>query len=178
MIIKQIVTNDIPLGLYEIDENGEVYSIRTKRKMSSVYDRDGYLKTALTNSHTGKRHYYRISQLVAYSFLGKQPKDMCDPTVDHIDGNKTNNHFTNLRWLERSDNSRFRKTSYVGSLNPAAVLTEKEVMDICYIIDFGNLTLKQISILYKVEKSTISNIKRRKTWGSVTKIYDENHRKG
>ena len=51
-------------------------------------------------------------------------------------------------------------------------------MDICYIIDFGNLTLKQISILYKVGISTISNIKRRKNWGRVTKIYDENHRKG
>jgi len=46
--------------------------------------------------------------LVAIFFIGPPPVDLKDPTVNHIDGNITNNHFTNLEWMERGKNSSIR----------------------------------------------------------------------
>lgn len=40
--------------------------------------------------------------LVALKYIGKPPTDKHE--VDHIDGNKANNHWTNLRWVTKSEN--------------------------------------------------------------------------
>ena len=45
---------------------------------------------------------YRVHRLVALAFIPND--DVTKDTVDHIDGNKTNNQVTNLQWLSRIDN--------------------------------------------------------------------------
>jgi predicted XRE-type DNA-binding protein len=97
---------------------------------------------------------------------------MKDPTVDHIDGNITNNHYKNLRWLERGENSSCRVNKGQGELNHEAVLTEQQVHKICKLLQEGNMSLHQIGQLFGVSKSTISNIKRKKNWTHIVNQYN------
>ena len=90
-------------NLYTIDEYGNVYSIRNKKYLKKTLSRKGYYQVHLrdTRKHSKTCHVHR---LVAETFI---PND--DPinktTVDHINGDKTNNHISNLRWLSNSENS-------------------------------------------------------------------------
>lgn len=51
---------------------------------------------------SGKKHTCLVHRLVMWAFVGPQEKGM---EVNHIDGNKTNNHIANLEYLSRSDNT-------------------------------------------------------------------------
>lgn len=62
----------------------------------------GYLKIQWNSS---KHRTVYLHQLVAEAFLIKPEKYDC---IDHIDGNKLNNHWTNLRYCSNSDNSKNR----------------------------------------------------------------------
>lgn len=73
---------------------------------------------AILSFRVGKAIVSRyLYQIVCEAFHGPCPEHIVDKTTDHIDGNIHNNHFTNLQWLSRSDNS---KKYYAG-------LTEEEV---------------------------------------------------
>jgi len=63
--------------------------------------------------HLGNRQNKQVSQLVALAFV---PNDnpLLKDTVDHIDGQKSNNNWKNLRWLSRADNVRAYYESLKG----------------------------------------------------------------
>ena len=133
-------------------------------------DKDGYLNVCLAGKN--KTIYVRIATLVAYNFIGKPPRNIKDLTVDHIDKNILNNHYKNLRWLERSENTR-RATciSQNGEKNNQAILKESQVVEICKLLMENKLSLKNIGNLYNVSKFTISNIRRKAAWKHITSSY-------
>ena len=158
--------------IYKINEYGEIYSKYKKGYLKPKKDKDGYLNLALAGY--SRIIYVRVATLVAYNFIGEPPKEMKDPTIDHIDSNILNNHYTNLRWLERSENSSIRKErgKSLGELNHEAKLKENEVIEICELLMQNKLTLKQIGEIYGVTKFTINNIKRKVNWKHITKGYN------
>jgi hypothetical protein len=82
-------------GLYMISQKGNIYSIKNKIKLKSFLNTKGYPSVSL------KRKTYAIHRLMAESFLPKiKGKDM----VNHIDGNKQNNHICNLEWVNNREN--------------------------------------------------------------------------
>ena len=90
---------------YMVNSVGDVYTKRTGELMVPKYDKDGYLYLCLYNTVTNRRMTVRIHKAVIYTFKGPPPADMNDPTVDHIDFNRTNNDVSNLKWLARRTNS-------------------------------------------------------------------------
>lgn len=88
---------------YLVSSLGRVKSLKSgkPRILKTFVNNKGYERVAL--SVNGEVRYYLVSRLVAQAFC---PND--DPlhktTVDHIDGNKLNNHAENLRWLSLSEN--------------------------------------------------------------------------
>lgn len=93
---------------YFIDENGNVYSnhkgnLTTK---SFFYSYNGYKRVTLWKN--GKQKKFFVHRLVAECFV--ENKNNYD-TVDHIDGNKINNNYKNLRWLTREKNSALPKAN-------------------------------------------------------------------
>ena len=90
---------------YVINEYGTIYKIHGRSKnivMQPKLDKDGYLNIGLRNDKG--RFHKRVHQLVAKSFINN-PKNY--EVVNHIDGNKTNNHFTNLEWCTVAYNTRY-----------------------------------------------------------------------
>lgn len=89
---------------YEIFEDGTVVNLKTnKSKKPYLNKRNGYLYVDLYKN--GKSYKRPIHRLLAESFIPNPDKK---PTVDHKDGNRTNNALFNLRWATYSEqNSRF-----------------------------------------------------------------------
>lgn len=105
-------------GLYEVYGDGRIWSNYKKGFLRPKQDKDGYLKIGLSGGSRGEQRSVRIHIIVALHFIGKPPKDMSDPTINHKDNDKTNNFYTNLEWMERSKNSSIRRNKGQGSLNP------------------------------------------------------------
>ena len=173
---KPIIYKNIKLGLYEIDEFGNIYSNYKNDYLIPTPDKDGYLKVSLSGGDRNTKCTVHIATLVAVHFIGNPPKDLKDPTVNHINSKILDNHYSNLEWIERSKNSSIRKNKGIGSMNHEAILNEKDVDEICNLLINTHLSYKEIGDIYNVEKSTISNIKQRKTWKHITNNYSLLHK--
>ena len=84
---------------YFINENGEVKSIYVSKLLKPRTAGRGYYCYQLRNEN-GKKNEY-VHRLVATTFI-PNPHNL--PQVDHIDGNKANNHVSNLRWVDNRTN--------------------------------------------------------------------------
>ena len=111
-------------GFYFINKRGEITSKKAE-KMRFKTDKDGYFRLSLcTNELTDKKEHKRkmfgVANLVLREFGGNPPSAMHDPTVEHKDGNRQNNHISNLCWMERSENASTRKHTGQGEKNASA----------------------------------------------------------
>lgn len=81
---------------YLITEIGNVYSLKTRKYLKLLLSIDGYYKVEINNKRC------RVSRLVAFAFLPLPPsidhKEIC-----HINGNKLDNHYKNLKWATSSE---------------------------------------------------------------------------
>lgn len=175
--MKWIEYKDIKKNRYEIDEFGNIYSHYSKRFMSPTKDRDGYLHLHLSREEKNKRIDVRVATLVAWTYLGPPSNNIKDLTVNHIDGNRLNNHYTNLEWMERAKNTSIRKNKSIGENNARVKLTEKQVEEICNLLENTEMSLKKIGEKYNVSKSTISNIARKVNWKHIVNKYNFSCRK-
>lgn len=97
-------TIDWSVGQYMVDKNGNVYSHWSKRLLKAGDNGIGYLQVALSaRDKHGKIvvRFKKIHRLVAMAFI-PNPENYTD--VNHKDGNKKNNHVSNLEWCTHSEN--------------------------------------------------------------------------
>ena len=174
-----LVYKQVKPDLYFIEENGQIYSKAKKGYITPKYDKDGYLQVLLQKNEGGRnnRVCYRVATLVIYSFIGPPPKNLKDPTINHIDGDKTNNNYTNLEWIERSTNSKIRFITAKEEHNGTAKLSSSEVHLICQLLADTDLTTQEIGNKLNVSKNTINNILSGKNWTSISSQYDFSFRK-
>ena len=97
--------NDFPN--YTIDYDGIVKSKLTGNIKSARSAGKGYLVTDLY--HKGKCKTSYIHRLVAEAFI-----DKTEDEVNHIDGNKLNNHVSNLEWCTRKQNCVHKNITGLG----------------------------------------------------------------
>ena len=91
---------------YYITEDAQIISKRTKntKVLKLNIDQYGYYFVGLMTSEN-KTSSQRIHRLMIETYGNLPPKDMRNPTVDHINGNKLDNRIENLQWLSNEDNS-------------------------------------------------------------------------
>jgi hypothetical protein len=85
---------------YLVSEDGKVFSKRNRKILKPATDKYGYFYYVLCVK--GKRKTVKAHRLVAETFI---PNQNNKPAVDHIDGNKTNNAVSNLRWVTNKENT-------------------------------------------------------------------------
>jgi hypothetical protein len=86
---------------YLVSECGHVYSKIKNRWLKPNKSDLGYLRLQVLNPRTGKC-FSAVHRIVALTFYGNAPDGK--PEINHIDGNKENNHVSNLEWCSRSEN--------------------------------------------------------------------------
>ena len=89
-------------GMYGINENGDIYSIRKSRLLKRCKHSLGYEQVYLSKFYLGsKGSWHKVHRLVGDTFI-PNPNQL--PDINHKDGIKTHNHVSNLEWMSRSEN--------------------------------------------------------------------------
>jgi hypothetical protein len=156
---------------YEVSVDGVVRRCqgfrcrRAHRVLVPFVRPNGYAQILLYQG--GKRRRFGVHQLVALAFLGLKPSPLHE--VAHLDGQRLNNHVSNLAWLLHSENERHKDlhgTRLRGSQIGNAKLTEAQVVLIRQALAVG---IRQCALAqtYGVSDSTVSLIARAKTWRHV-----------
>lgn len=167
---------DIPgWGLrYQINEFGQIrskdmrvnaknnsISIRKGRRLIPIKKSNGYLCVTLTDGVN--RAQIAIHRLVARAFIGECPMGL---HVLHNDGDKNNNHWSNLRYGTPAENHADTKrhgNRILGEKHHSAKLTDQAVRQ---IRDSGWNTT-ELSKLYGVSRAHISAIRNRRVWTHI-----------
>lgn len=155
--------------IYLINRDGIVIEKDTRSLISYSIDYKGYKRSNVTYlKNTGTlAKYERTHRLVGLTFIENKNNL---PFINHIDGNKLNNHYLNLEWCTAKENSKHavknglkNSKKITGSLNYKAKLTEEQVKEIL----MSSLTPKQVSEIYKISYSVASKILNKKAWKHV-----------
>jgi hypothetical protein len=138
-------------GEYMVSNKGRIMSLKDWNKpkiLKPFFDHHGYKKINLLKNREMKQVF--VHRLVVEAFIGKIPEGM---TVNHKDGNKTNNCVTNLEIVTQKEN--ILHSYYVlGNGIRAVYMLDKNTFEI--LKEFPSITLasKEMKIddaaIYKV----------------------------
>lgn len=117
---------------YNISNYGRVLNNTTDKILGDFKDTKGYPITFLYEDR--KRKTLKVHRLVAKAFIAN-PENK--PQVNHKDGNKKNNHWTNLEWSTNSENGkhawdnnlRTRSVNMIKAMRAVSQLNKKRVLD-------------------------------------------------
>ena len=99
-------------GKFQVSSWGRVRNAETGHILKPYKNSKGYLKVGLSMSRK-KSDKHRVNRLVAKAFI-ENPYNL--PQVNHKDGNKENNSYTNLEWTTNEINSRHSQLLRKGEI--------------------------------------------------------------
>lgn len=154
---------------YIVTTEGNIRNINTNRILKPKIRKDGYLEFGIYCSKYGKISK-SAHRLVAIMFI---PNPENKPFVNHIDGNKQNNHVNNLEWVTHQENMEHAKNHNLikrGSNNHNSVLNEDVVEEICKMLEFGYRNV-DIANSLGVKSHQVSLIRNKTVWGHISCKY-------
>ena len=145
---------------YEISNLGNVRRNKGKniyKKLKNIYHKTtGYTYFNLYISKTNRKQIF-LHRAVAKLFIGEPPQSNKRLEVDHIDRNKINNSFENLRYVTRQQNAH-NSSMYHSDIH----------------IDTADVPARRKALRAKRMKTPELIVKRRKI-GTVRKIADNKY---
>jgi len=166
MILKQIEGfND-----YKVSNIGDVYSEKYNKfkKLKPRLNSKGYLYVNLCVK--GKYSSKIIHRLVAEHFVEGYEEGL---VVNHKDGNKTNNHYSNLEWCTLSENSKhsffngLSKLPYTsGESNGFSKLKNEDVLKMRELYKNGS-SIEDLNLKFNICKRHIRDIVSGKRWSHL-----------
>ena len=161
-IFKTIVGHE----MYSVTNKGRVYNEKRGKFLKPSVNSSNYKKVVLN----GKNLY--VHRLVAEAFCDN-PNNLCE--VNHKDGNKWNNNYTNLEWVTKSENAQHAfdmglrtisgYTRYKVSKS-AHRFTDYEIEEI-HNMYYDGMTKQEIADKIGCYSSTICNILNGKTYREI-----------
>lgn len=166
---KEIPGHD---GRYFINEEGQVWSALSNKILSQHLDsQKKYLQSLMmiAGRKAGLPRY--IHKLVAFTWLDSPPGEIGTKRgrycVNHKDGNKMNNHVSNLEWITCDDNTRHAwqqgLNTQIGETSTSSKLSSKQVRLIRLRLINGESS-GYIADEYSVSKGCIEKLRMYSNW--------------
>jgi len=156
---------------YEVSDHGRVKSYAGSRseigRMFNVHGRilsctttpRGYLGVSISKG--GRAYFKRVHRLVLETFVDSP--SVTDGICHHKDGNKLNNHLSNLEWSNHSKNvlaSSKRGGEYHSKLKEGEIWLIKRLLK-------NNINGRNICKMFRISESLVSKIKTDQAWKHV-----------
>ena len=84
------------LKYFIFDSHGNLIDFDRRKRRKQPIDKDGYKTIKI------KGKYYKVHHILYFLYHGKRQEKV----IDHIDGNKLNNCYNNLRVVDQAENCR------------------------------------------------------------------------
>ncbi len=158
-------------GLYEIDTNGNIWSLNYRHipgyrhRIKARIVPEGYWRVGLYRDKAPIACL--VHRLVAATFI---PNPENKPFINHKDGDRQNTHVSNLEWCTPKENivhaATVLGTMRYGEDNPSSKLKEAQVLAILseYSLSPRQMSQSKIAAKYGVSPTIIWAIVNKKVW--------------
>ena len=152
-----------------ISDHGRIRSFKTGRQGGKIIGGSWLsdYNILVLRKKDNKRKTLFIHKLVAEYFLDK-PKDATDFIV-HLDYNRKNNHYTNLKWMNSAQASVHRKRDkqYDKKKVRNSKLTEEQVIRIKKMLKKGKVRPYRIAQKFGITHTQLNRIKKGENWAHI-----------
>ena len=168
---KRIIVNNKETA-YQISMFGNIISDHTGDLLKYYKDKDGYNRISLFIN--GKKKNFYVHRLVAMSFVINSNLEKYN-IVNHLNGNKDDNHYMNLEWTDISGNTLHgfkilgrRLTRGENAIN--AIYSDKSIHDACKMMKEG-IKKKEISKKLNIKISYLGALRAGKSRKEISQLY-------
>lgn len=134
----------------------------------------GY-RVGLLRDKSSNTRRIRIHTLVASHFC-KRPKFLIRPQVNHKDGDKLNNHFSNLEWVSQRRNIQHAVETglmnFKGENHPSSKLTKVQVIEMRRLRKKEGWTHQKIADLFYITRRQAGDVINGVNWGWLKTPFD------
>lgn len=158
-----------PDGMYSICDEGYVINNFTGKILKHYMNRksNGYAYVKLRISKTEAKSCH-VGVLVGKAFVDNADSKPC---INHIDGDKMNNNFTNLEWVTYKENSQHAHRKGLGKINTEDYNSRLSQADIWHIKDLKQRGLRNFELarFFDVTEMSIKGLTLRNSYRNAVK---------
>jgi len=152
-----------------ISDFGRIRSFKTSREGGKIIGGSwlsNYNIIVLRTKDDGRKTIF-IHKMVAEYFLPEPSDDK--KIVIHLDYNRKNNHYTNLRWVSQKEATEHRRNDkdYDTKKVRNAKLTAEKVIEIKKLLKEGKMRPFRIAQLYRITHTQLNRIKSGENWSHI-----------
>lgn len=142
---------------YLIDDSGNVWSKKSNKMLAPIISK-GYVKANLYTNRKCK--IMAVHRLVALTFI-PNPNNL--PEINHKDGDKSNNHVSNLEWCDSKHNKKHAALMGLnvpkkGENHHSSKLTDNQIEEIRNLYVPRVMTTRMLAKKYGISQQQVSGI--------------------
>lgn len=167
---RRVIIGDHKLN-YEVSDKGHVRNFKTKKLLKGREGSNGYFRIAVCDASIGYKKDKGIHQLVMDAF---NPTDDPNLEINHLDGDKSNNRLSNLKWVTHQENMKHAHETDLFRTGEDCYLskyTEEDIKSVCGLLELG-FKYNDIMNQTGVHSSEVRKIARGGAWRCVADNYD------